>query len=96
MSLIGESIMLSILERGENAAVTKAAVFFLFLFLAFYACFMSVVTQFTAGEWPCFSADVLIAMPPLSFILQSSGLPPSELEASHCRHRLYSCRHWLY
>jgi hypothetical protein len=54
MSLIGESVMLSILERGENAAVTKAAVFFLFLFLAFYACFMSVITRFTAKTvlWP--------------------------------------------
>lgn len=40
MCIVGEVITLAVLEKGENRAATNAAVFFLFLFVGFYASFM--------------------------------------------------------
>ncbi|EXJ61686.1 hypothetical protein A1O7_02115 [Cladophialophora yegresii CBS 114405] len=50
LCLVGEAITLSQLEKGPNRAATNAAVFFLFLFVGFYASFIDATTYIYASE----------------------------------------------
>ncbi|KAH0839199.1 putative MFS sugar transporter [Fonsecaea pedrosoi] len=53
LCLVGEVITLAQLDKGENKAATNAAVFFLFLFVGFYASFIDATTYIYASEiWP--------------------------------------------
>ncbi|EXJ68734.1 uncharacterized protein A1O5_08528 [Cladophialophora psammophila CBS 110553] len=53
LCLVGEVITLAQLEKGQNRAATNAAVFFLFLFVGFYASFIDATTYIYASEiWP--------------------------------------------